>query len=196
MPRLRRFGAASAALGGALPLIPAAARAQGMPQLDFGNPLTISQVVWGAVIFFALYLLLWRWALPKVAVVLQERAHGIAADLEAARGAKATADAAVAELTAATARARSEAQGAINAASEQAKQQAAAQAETLNERLEARLKSAEAQIGQARAAALGALRQVATETAATVVARLTGAAPDSARLDGAIGTALAARGQG
>jgi hypothetical protein len=34
---------------------------------------------------------------------------------------------------------------------------------------------------------------VATETAATVVARLTGAAPEQARLDSAIGSALAAR---
>ena len=31
---------------------------KGMPQLDFKNPLTISQVVWLAIIFFALYLLL------------------------------------------------------------------------------------------------------------------------------------------
>ena len=43
---------------------------------------------------------------------------------------------------------------------------------------------------------MGALRQVATETAATVVTRLTGAAPDPSRLDGAIGSALAARGIG
>ena len=35
-------------------LLPTAAHAEGMPQLDFGNPLTTAQVVWGAVIFAAL----------------------------------------------------------------------------------------------------------------------------------------------
>ena len=40
---------------------------------------------------------------------------------------------------------------------------------------------------------LRALREVATETAATVIGRLTGAPPDQGRLDGAIGAALAAR---
>ena len=44
----------------ALLLAPAIARAEGMPQLDFGNPLTISQVVWGAIIFIVLYVLLSR----------------------------------------------------------------------------------------------------------------------------------------
>ena len=31
--------------------------AQGMPQLDFANPLTLSQVVWGAIIFIVFLLL-------------------------------------------------------------------------------------------------------------------------------------------
>ena len=44
-----------------------------MPQLDFANPLTIAQIVWLAIIFFTLYLLLSRWALPQVAEVLEVR---------------------------------------------------------------------------------------------------------------------------
>ena len=55
------------------------------------------------------------------------------------------------------------------------------------------LQDAETQIDAARSAAMRALRQVATETAATVIGRLTGAPPDQARLDGAIGAALAVR---
>ena len=84
-------------------LLPAAARAEGMPQLDFANPLTTSQVVWGAIIFAVLYVLASRFALPKVAAVLEERATHIAPTWRRA-GAKHKADAAVAELTAATAR--------------------------------------------------------------------------------------------
>src|SRR6202043_1717252 len=55
---------------------------------------------------------------------------------------------------------------------------------------------AERQIAAARATALGALRQVATETATTVVNRLTGMAPDVRAIDPVVGTGLAARGQG
>jgi F-type H+-transporting ATPase subunit b len=174
--------------------LPAAARAEGMPQLDFNTPLTISQVVWGAIIFAVLYILLSRSSLPLVESVLTERAGHIARDLDGARAAKATADAGFAEASAATAKARAEAQAAVNAAVNQAKEAATAQTEALNARLETRLHEAEAQIAQARAAALGALRQVATETAASVVTRLTGAAPESARLDSAIGAALATHG--
>jgi F-type H+-transporting ATPase subunit b len=167
-----------------------------MPQLDFANPLTTSQVVWGAIIFIVLYILASRFALPKVEAVLEERAMHIGRDLESAQKAKAQADAGMTEAASATAKARSEAQAAINAALDEAKQAAAAQAAVLNERLETQLRDAEAQIAAARAAAMQALRLVATETAATVVSRLTGKSPDPQRLDGAIGAALSARGIG
>jgi len=183
-------------LGAGLLMLPAAAMAKGMPQLDFTTPLTLSQVVWGVIIFVVLYILLSRTGLPMVAPVLDERAAKISKDLDEARAAKATADAGLAEADLATAKARAEAQAAINAALDEAKKAAAAQAEVLNARLEKQLQDSEAQIGRARASAMGALRQVATETAATVVTRLTGATPDALRLDGAIGSALAARGIG
>ena len=165
----------------------------GMPQLDFGNPLTISQVVWMAVIFLVLYLLVSFWALPQVEEVLAERARRIAADLETARAAKTEADAAVAELTEATRRAHAEAQAAITAALAQAKEAAAAEAQQFNERLDAQLAAAEQQIAQARGAAMGALRQVARETAEMLIRRLTSTTPDSKAVDAAVGSALAAR---
>jgi F-type H+-transporting ATPase subunit b len=174
-------------------LLPSAAMAEGMPQLDFANPLTTSQVVWGAIIFVLLYVLLSRFGLPRVASVIEERARNIAADLETARASKARADEAAVEVSAATARARAEAQGAINAALDVAKQEATARTAVLNERLEKQLQEAEAQIAAARGAALRALREVATDTATTVIARLTGAAPDGPRLDSAIVAALASR---
>ncbi len=174
-------------------LLPTAAMAEGMPQLDFANPLTLHQLIWGAVIFIAFYLLASRSALPLVASVLEERANHISRDLESAQQAKTRSDAAVAEITAATAKARADAQAAINAALDEAKATAAKQAEALSARLDKQLAEAEAQIGAARDQALRALREVATDTATTVITRLTGAAPDPTRLDGAIGAALAAR---
>ena len=174
-------------------LLPSAAYAEGMPQLDFANPLTTSQVVWGAVIFAVLYVLLSRLALPKVGEVIEERARHIAADLETAQAAKTRSDEAAKQVADATAKARAEAQAAINAALETAQHEAASRIAALNQRLEKQLRDAEAQIDAARGAAMRALRDVATDTAGTVIGRLTGAPPDQGHLDAAIGAALAAR---
>jgi F-type H+-transporting ATPase subunit b len=181
-------------LSAGLLLVPVAARAAGMPQLDFSSPLTISQVVWGAIIFALLYFILARKGLPLVASVLDERASKIAHDLEGARAAKLSADAGMAEAQAATAKARAEGQAAVSAAVNEAKAAAAAQAESLNARLEAQLQESETQIAQARASAMGAIRQVARDTATTVVTRLTGAPPAAGIVDAAIASAMDARG--
>ena len=165
-----------------------------MPQLDFSNPLTLAQVVWMAIIFGLLYYLLARYALPQVSSVLENRAERIAGDLDGARASKAQADAAVAEITEAGRRAAAEAQAGIGAAVAQAKAEAAEQSRAADERLNAQLAEAETRIRAARTGAMGALRQVATETAGTVVTRLTGHTPDAAALDAAVGVAMQARG--
>ena len=165
----------------------------GMPQLHFDNPLTISQVVWGAILLIVLYLLLSRWALPKVGEVLEMRAAKIQGDLEAAQSAKAAADSAVAELTSATRQAQATAQAEIASAVASAKEAAASQSATLNARLEAQLAEAEQRIAAARGAAMGALRAVAVDTANAVVTRLVGQAPAGSAVETAVDAALAAR---
>ena len=165
-----------------------------MPQLDFNNVLTLSQVVWMAFIFGALYFLLSTWALPQVAGVLEEREARISSDLDAARLSKAEADSAAAEVQAATRRASTDAQGAIAAAMAEAKARAAEQAQAANERLDEQLAQAERRIGEARSAAMGTLREIATETAEVVVTRLTGQAADPAQVSGAVQSVMAGRG--
>lgn len=186
----RRLMAACAVL----PLTAAPALAgEGMPQLDFGNKLTGAQVVWLAIIFALLYVLLSKWALPQVAAVLEMRATSIAGDLDAARKAKAAADAAAAEQAKATREAHAGAQAEIAAAVGAAKAAADGEAAALNARLDRQIADAEQRIAQAQAAAMGALEQVATDTAREVVTRLTGTAVDPQHVNRAVAAVLAAR---
>ena len=152
---------------------PGATSSAGMPQLDFGNPWTIAQVIWMLIIFGALYYVMARYALPQVESVLEARRARIEGDLESAQAAKQRADAAMAEHQAATAKAR---------------------AEALNARLAAQIEAAEQQIASARDNAMGALRQVATDTADALVTRLIGRS-DGAAVSAAVERELAARGQ-
>jgi F-type H+-transporting ATPase subunit b len=187
---------------GALPSLagaagdPGHASSGGMPQLDFGNHWTIAQVVWMFVIFGVLYYVMARYALPQVAETLAARRGRIDGDLEAAHAAKLSADAALADHQAATAKTRAEAQAAIAAASQQAQADAAAKAEVLNAKLNEQIGAAEGRIAAGRDAAMGSLRAVATDTAEALVSRLLGAGIDRAAIDRAVGSALAARGNG
>ena len=163
MPRCRAARAGS--LAGrclallALAVLPAAAMAEGMPQLDFANPLTTSQVVWGAIIFVVLYILLSRMRPAAGGAVLDERArHDRRRPGRRPRVQGAVPTRRRAKLTEATAQARAEAQAAINAALDEAKQEARGAVAVLNDRLETQLQEAESADRAARAAAMSALR--------------------------------------
>jgi F-type H+-transporting ATPase subunit b len=180
----------------AIPLsaAPAAAMAQSnMPQMDFSNPLTSSQVVWMVVILLALYFTLSRWGLPQIGSVLEHRATTIAKDLEAARAAKAQADKAVAELNATMKKAREAAQAEIARAESDAKAKALADAKALAAKLDAQLAYSEKLIANARAAALAAIKPVAEAAAVEMLTRLTARTPDHALLSPQIDEALSAR---
>jgi F-type H+-transporting ATPase subunit b len=181
------------ALTSAFVLAPALALAgETMPQMNFQNPLTIDQVGWMVVIMLVLYFLLSRWALPQIGKVLEHRAATITGDLEAARSAKAEADAAVAALNKTMNDARSAAQAEIAEAVAKAKAQARANAVALQAALDAQLEASEAQISAAREAALAAIKPVAADTAAEILAKLTGQTPDTAALVPEIDAAYAA----
>ncbi len=163
-----------------------------MPQLDFHNPLTLSQVAWMFVIFALLYLLLAFWALPKVGIVVDSRAARIAGDLEAARDAKAKADAFAAELIRATRQAHDEAQARIADALHAVKTRAAEQARDMQAHFDQQLADAEKRIGQARQTALSGLHQVVVDTTQSVLTRLIHHTADPAAVDTAVGGIFAA----
>jgi F-type H+-transporting ATPase subunit b len=145
-----------------------------MPQLDFSNPLVIAQLVWLLIIFGALYYIMAVYALPRVESVLEDRRRRIEGDLEAAQAMKATADAAIAEYRAAAMKARTESQAAIATALAAAQADTQARADALAARLAAQIDAADKRIAAARESALGALRDVAVETAGALVTKLTG----------------------
>lgn len=163
-----------------------------MPQMDFKNPLTVDQVWWMVVILVVLYFTLSRWGLPQIGKVLAHREATITADLEAARAAKAKADATVAALNRTMNDARNSAQAeiaqAVNAAKLKARETALAQQAALD----AELEKSEAEITAARRAALAAIKPVAADTAAVILSRLTGKTPGAAELAPEIDSAYAA----
>jgi len=166
-----------------------------MPQLDFSNPLMISQLVWLLIIFGLLYYVMAVYALPRVESVLEDRRRRIEGDLEAAQAMKNGAEAAMAAHHAATMKARAEAQASIASAVASAQADAQARADALAAKLAEQIAAADVRIGASRDAAMGALRQVASETTQALLTRLTGTS-DSAAISGAVDRALAARGQG
>lgn len=163
-----------------------------MPQMDFHNPLTLDQVWWMAIILIVLYVTLSRWGLPQIGKVLEHRDAVISADLEAARAAKAQADATVAALNRTMKDARGSAQAEIAQAVHEAKTKARDAALAQQEALDAELEKSEAEITAARAKALAAIKPVAADTATEILSRLTGIIPDAATLSPEIDRAYAA----
>lgn len=152
----------------------AADAAPGMPQLDFstfGN-----QIFWLVVTLVAIYLILSRIALPRIAEVLAQRQDRISDDLSAAENLKGQALAAEEAYNQALAEARVEAQRIVAAAKTEMQVEldaAIAQADT---EIAAKTAVSESAIAEIRAGALESVGLVAVETAAAVVAAISGAA--------------------
>ena len=152
----------------------AADTAPGMPQLDFstfGN-----QIFWLVVTLVAIYLILSRIALPRIAEVLAQRQDRISDDLSAAENLKGQALAAEEAYNQALAEARVEAQRIVAAAKTEMQVEldaAIAQADT---EIAAKTAVSESAIAEIRAGALESVGLVAVETAAAVVAAIGGAA--------------------
>src|SRR5580704_19504193 len=149
-----------------------------------------SQLVWLAISFALLYVLMAKVALPRIGAIFEERSKRISGDLKAAQGFKEQSDAAHTAYEKALADARGRAQA---IAAETREQQAAAAAAT-NKRLEAelheRLAAAEQSIAATRTAAMGHVGAIAKDTASAIVERLIGQAPAEHEVAAALGDAL------
>src|SRR5262245_9225406 len=113
--------------------IPAGEHGGGFP--PFAKETFASQLVWLALVFVALYLLMSRVALPRIGSILEDRRQRIEADLAAAQRLKQESDAAIAAYEKSLTEARGRAQTLTNEMRE--KERAAA--ETLRKAVDAKL---------------------------------------------------------
>src|SRR5690606_37188525 len=124
-----------------------------------------------------LYALMAKWALPRVAGIIEGRQKQLANDIAEAGRLKEQSDAAVAAYEKALADARSRAQAIAGATREKAAAEAEAVRKKTEEELNARLAEAEKTIAATREAAMGSVREIAEDAAAAIVERLIGKAP-------------------
>ncbi|WP_415401583.1 F0F1 ATP synthase subunit B' [Tateyamaria sp. SN3-11] len=146
----------------------------GMPQLDIGT--FDNQVFWLLLTLVAIYFVLSRVALPRIAAILAERQGTITNDIAAAEDLKAKAEAAEAAYDKALADARAEAQRIAG----ETKAAIQADLDVAIEKADASIaaKSAESEkaIAEIRAGAMDAVAEVATDTAQAIVAAMGGKA--------------------
>ena len=159
-----------------------------MPQFIMGD--FAPQIVWLVISFIALYLLMARVALPRVAEVLETRHGRIANDLDQAAQLKSQAETVILEYEEALAVARGNAQSTIAQAALEAVQAAEKRNAEIAEALAAEAAAAASRIGAAKAEALVELRGVAAELALAAAERLLDAQVAQADVDAAVDTAM------
>jgi F-type H+-transporting ATPase subunit b len=163
-----------------------------MPQLDVSTFAT--QLVWLAITFLALYVLMAKVALPQIGGIVAARQGRIDGDLAQAERLKTEAETVVAAYERALAEARQEAQQTLKEASDRLGAVAAEQQRRAGERLAAETAAAEQRIAHAKAAALDGVRAVALDVATAAAAKLTGATVDPGRAAAAVDAVLKERG--
>lgn len=143
-----------------------------MPQLD---PAVFSpQVIWLAILFAVLYLVMARSALPKVANILDEREHRIAEDLRQSEELKDESKALEADYDKTHAEAKAEANRILREAREKMQGEIDAKRVAAEGELAARIGAADEKIAAAKADAMDDLEGMAMEACGAIVERLTG----------------------
>jgi F-type H+-transporting ATPase subunit b len=162
-----------------------------MPQLDIAT--FLPQLVWLAISFVVLYILMKTLGLPGVQAAIERRRRHLDSDLGRAAALKAEAEAALAAYQKALADARAAAQETLRQTGERLAAEAAERQRQLAASLAAQIEAAEQRIAAGKEVALGEVRGIASEVASAVVEKLTGMAPDAAAMTGAVGRALNGR---
>jgi F-type H+-transporting ATPase subunit b len=162
-----------------------------MPQLDIAT--FPPQIIWLAITFIVLYILMATIGLPRVGRAIGLRRERIEGDLEKAQAMKSEAEAVIAAYEKALAEARAQAQQTLKETTERLNAEGAERQRKLAEKLSAETTAAERRIAEAKTAALGNIREVAVEVARAAAAKLAGGEIDGSRAAAAVDAVLRER---
>jgi F-type H+-transporting ATPase subunit b len=165
----------------------AAAASGGMPQLNYHD--FVPQLVWLAIAFVTLYLVMSRFAVPRVAETLATRQGKIESDLAAAERANEEARALIATYESRLAEAREEARRLMRGRAETDNAAAAARFAKLHDRLAQQIAEAEKRIAAQRDDVMAGLEHLAKDIGQDVYAKLAGEPADPAALDAEVAAA-------
>jgi F-type H+-transporting ATPase subunit b len=142
------------------------------------------------VAFLVLYVIVSRFALPRVSKTLDNRQNAIDGDLAAAQKLRDESDAALKAYEAELAAARARAQAIGAETREKLNAQSEAERKSLEDRLAGKLADAEKTIASTRAAAMSNVHGIAADAASAIVQQLIGTAPDTKAVDSAVAASL------
>ncbi|UEM04508.1 ATPase [Skermanella rosea] len=164
----------------------------GLPQLD--PTVFAPQLIWLAISFIALYFLMAKVALPKVAEVLEERQERITNDLDRASALREESAGVMEGYEKALTDARAHAQSVMAATTADIASASSGRQAQFNADLAAKTRAAEERINAAKETALTSVRSVAAEIAQQTAEKLGGIKVDAARADTAVGAVMQERG--
>ena len=162
-----------------------------MPQLNVAGYLP--QLVWLAIFFVALYFLMAKLALPRIAAVLEERSLRREDDLGRAEELEAQAEAAAAAYQQVLAEARGSAHDRLTVSAEEAKARTEAAIHERDQKLAGTIAAAEAAVAESRHDALTEATAIAAAAARRAAAKLAGIVVTAAAAQAAAEAARKAR---
>ncbi|MFP3921133.1 MAG: F0F1 ATP synthase subunit B' [Dichotomicrobium sp.] len=163
-----------------------------MPQLEFAD--YAPQLIWLLITFVALYLLMARVALPRIATVLEERKDRIANDLAQAEQLRQETDEAIAAYEQALADAKAKANAIAQQTRDKLNEELERERASVEAEVAEKLERAEAEIARTKQEALSHVEEIARETTAALVEQLLGEQVSQQALDDAVSRAAAKHG--
>jgi F-type H+-transporting ATPase subunit b len=161
-----------------------------IPFPPFNKETFASQLVWFVVFFVALYVLIGRFAIPRLGGIIEARRGRIEGDLAEANRLKEQSDAALMAYEKSLAEARNRAQTLANETRDKLNAEAEEARKKLENELNSKLADAEKTIAATKTAAMANVRGIAVDTASAIVQRLIGTAPSGSAVEAAVADAL------
>ncbi len=146
----------------------------GLPQLNVND--FSPQLIWLAITFVLLFLLLSKLVLPRVGGVIEERAQRIQRDLDEAQRLKLETEKALANYDSSLAAARQRAGGIAKEIRDKLAAETEAERVQVESQITARISDAETRIAAMKTSAMSDVGDIAAQTAEALVAQLSGSA--------------------